>query len=91
MDPAGPFGGTSGGLVQGRARVLGPDGSETDRPLVFTGAADFLSSYGEAGQGAEGLRRALHEAVQRLMDEALLSRTEVERVARSELPNAQPP
>jgi hypothetical protein len=90
MAPAGPFGGTSGGVVQGSARVLGPDGSESARPLFFSGSASNVSNYGEAGQGAEGLRGALHEAVQRLVDEALLARREVERVGRNAVPPGAP-
>lgn len=70
------------GSVRGRAFVRGPANTPI-RPYDFAGDGKKRQYYAEAGSGAEGLRHALGDAIQDLMDQLRKNRDSLEAMGRA--------
>src|SRR5262245_50606549 len=71
------------GSVRGRALVQGPvDGPL--RPYEFAGDGKKRQYYAEAGSGAEGLRHALGDAIQTLVDQLRNDRISLDALGRGD-------
>ena len=70
------------GELHGHALVGGP-GDAPMRSYEFSATGAKRQYYAEAGSGAEGLRHALGDAVQSLVDQARADRAVLEELARS--------
>jgi hypothetical protein len=68
------------GSVRGRALVRGPADGPL-RPYEFAGDGKKRQYYAEVGSGAEGLRHALGDAVQNLVDQLRQDRPSLEALA----------
>ncbi len=69
------------GSLRGQARVTGPSELPPLR-YGFAGSGEKRQYYAEMGSGAEGLRRALGEAIQNLIDQARRNGALLERLGK---------